>query len=566
MTNPQINIASLSFDDIKASLKDYITNQDGSPFSSYTGSAFDSLLDIFAYNTLFYSFYSNMVANESFLDTATLENNIISLIKPLGVLVPGKSCSAMGITASVPISKSVVSYSTIFSGTNSSGTFKFYSIDDLNLSSTPTKINLYESNFVAKNIPINVDIPNQKAFLGDTNIDIYTLTVFVNGVKWSKHNNFEIKTGSSDNVYFVDRTTSGFYLIFGKKTINDYQSSFGKNVSISDVVTISYLSPSGTISNGISSIVSAGIVVNQSSISTGGTDGVNLELYRNFAPKLFASNDRAVTKDDYYGVLLQYPNLPSLITTKEQINVWGGDELNPPIYGRVFVSFAGESLSKDTASVVQSMEYIKNKSIVTIIPEYVRMQPIIIKFDITVSNTTDTANTIKNKIETYYNTKTFNNNINDTIIRDIVRSLSNSSLSTINITKTTLNLNVYGSTAIKNVYFKNEFKRPNQADAAGTVVTSGIFSYNSNNITLKDIPTTFNANNEAIFGNLCGFNTADNSNVGILGFVNYESGYITIKPKILPSSATEIGITPKNTNIINMKQELIPTVIVSVTI
>ena len=119
---------------------------------------------------------------------------------------------------------------------------------------------------------------------------------------------------------------------------------------------------------------------------------------------------------------------------------------------------------------------------------------------------------------------------------------------------------------VAKVYFKNEFKRPNQADAAGTVVTSGIFSYNSNNITLKDIPTTFNANNEAIFGNLCGFNTADNSNVGILGFVNYESGYITIKPKILPSSATEIGITPKNTNIINMKQELIPTVIVSVTI
>ena len=74
MSTPQINIASLTFDDIKASLKTYLTRE-GSPFSVYTGSAFDSLLDVFAYNTLFYSFYSNMVANESFLETASIENN-----------------------------------------------------------------------------------------------------------------------------------------------------------------------------------------------------------------------------------------------------------------------------------------------------------------------------------------------------------------------------------------------------------------------------------------------------------------------------------------------------------
>jgi len=565
MATPQINIASLTFDDIKASLKAYLTLP-GSPFSVYTGSAFDSLLDVFAYNTLFYSFYSNMVANESFLETASIENNIVSLLKPLGVFVEGKQSSLCGITASsITGTVPVVSYSTVFSGSNTLGDFKFYSIDDVTLTTTPTKINLYESKFLVKNIPIAVDISNQKAFLGDTNIDTKTLSVFVNGTKWSKFNNTQINTGPNSNIYFVDRTSSGFYLVFGKKTINDYQSSYGKNILNSDIVTVSYMTPSGTISNEITTIISNNIVIS-STKTTGGTDKPDLDLFRSFGPKLFAANDRAVTKEDYYGILLQYSDLSSLIQTKNQINIWGGDELDPPIYGRVFVSYSNSALTQTSPIVVQSMEYLKSKSIVTVIPEYVRMQPIKIKFKALVANTSNTVGTIKSTIEAYFNTvKIFNNPINDTIITSVVKSLSQSTNATVAVDprETTLSLLVNGSTTTKNFYFKTELKQP-AVSTVGTIVSSDTFLYNTITSVIKDVSSS---DSSVVIGQLFVYNNANNQPLQNLGFVNYKTGYITLKPNILPTaSSININVVPKNFNTINIKQELVPEVEVTVEI
>ena len=561
MPNPQINIASLTFDDIKASLRTYLTRED-SPFSVYTGSAFDSLLDVFAYNTLFYSFYSNMVANESFLETASIENNIVSLLKPLGVFVEGKQSSLCGITASsITGTVPVVSYSTVFSGSNTLGNFKFYSIDDVTLTTTPTKINLYESKFLVKNIPIAVDISNQKAFLGDTNIDTKTLSVFVNGTKWSKFNNTQINTGPNSNIYFVDRTSSGFYLVFGKKTINDYQSSYGKNILNSDIVTVSYMTPSGTISNEITTIISNNIVISPTK-TTGGTDKPDLDLFRSFGPKLFAANDRAVTKEDYYGILLQYSDLSSLIETKNQINIWGGDELDPPIYGRVFVSYSGITLTQTSPIVVQSMEYLKSKSIVTVVPEYVRMQPIKIKFKALVQKTQNTPATIKSTLEAYFNTiKIFNNPINDTIITSVVKSLSQSTNATVAVQDPTLSLLVNGSTTTKNFYFKTELKQP-EVSTVGTIVSSDPFQYTGITSVIKDVSSS---DSSVVIGQLFVYNNANNQQLQNLGFVNYKTGYITLKPNILPTaSSININVVPKNFNTINIKQELVPEVEVTV--
>ena len=563
MSTPQINIASLTFDDIKASLKTYLTRE-GSPFSVYTGSAFDSLLDVFAYNTLFYSFYSNMVANESFLETASIENNIVSLLKPLGVFVEGKQSSLCGITASsITGTVPVVSYSTVFSGSNTLGNFKFYSIDDVTLTTTPTKINLYESKFLVKNIPIAVDISNQKAFLGDTNIDTKTLSVFVNGTKWSKFNNTQINTGPNSNIYFVDRTSSGFYLVFGKKTINDYQSSYGKNILDSDIVTVSYMTPSGTISNEITTIISNNIVISPTK-TTGGTDKPDLDLFRSFGPKLFAANDRAVTKEDYYGILLQYSDLSSLIQTKNQINIWGGDELDPPIYGRVFVSYSDSTLTKTSPIVVQSMEYLKSKSIVTVVPEYVRMQPIKIKFTALVQNTSNMSATIKSTLEAYFNTiKIFNNPINDTIITSVVKSLSQSTNATVAVQDPTLSLLVNGSTTTKNFYFKTELKQP-EVSTVGTIVSSDPFQYTGITSVIKDVSSS---DSSVVIGQLFVYNNANSQQLQNLGFVNYKTGYITLKPNILPTaSSININVVPKNFNTINIKQELVPEVEVTVVI
>jgi len=550
MTNPQINISSLTFDDIKSSLKTYIT-QNGSPFQSYVGSAFDSLLDVFAYNTLFYSYYSNMIANETFLDTATIENNIVSLVKPLGVLVGGKSSSSKSITAtSTETIITISAYSTAFSGSNNTSSYNFYTIEDIPVTSQPMTMAIYEAKTVVKNLVITTDIIKQSAFLGNTNIDINTLTVKVNGAPWSKYNNSQTNPGPNRETYFIDRTSSGFYLIFGKKTLNDYQSSFGKSIAYSDVVTVSYLVPSGEIANGVSIVSNANVTISNQTVSSGGTDAVDLDLIRYFAPKMFSANDRAVTRDDYIGLLLSSGLLPS---SSNQINIWGGEEADPPAYGRVFVSFANSSLTKNTPSVVSCINYLKSKSMVTIIPEYTGMQPIGVELSVSYSGGTDTGAVIKSTIQNYYNgTKVgFNNSVIVSDIISLIRALPNSASAAINITNTKLTLSVFGSGSSKNVYFKNKLKIPT-TQAAGQVISTEIFSYGGQNITLKDIITL--GTNE---GNLYGFNTS-NTNIGILGYINYENGYVTIKPNVLPTyEETKITAIPANINKIDIKNELV---------
>ena len=560
MTNPQINISSLTFDDIKSSLKTYIT-QNGSPFQSYVGSAFDSLLDVFAYNTLFYSYYSNMIANETFLDTATIENNIVSLVKPLGVLVGGKSSSSKSITAtSTETIITISAYFTAFSGSNNTSSYNFYTIGDIPVTSEPTTMDIYEAKTVVKNLVITTDIIKQNAFLGNTNIDINTLTVKVNGVVWSKYNNSQTNPGADSQTYFIDRTSSGFYLIFGKKTLNDYQSSFGKSITYSDVVTVSYLVPSGEIANGVSIVSNANVTISDQTVSSGGTDAVDLDLIRYFAPKMFSANDRAVTRDDYIGLLLNSKLLPSNISTERLINIWGGEEADPPAYGRVFVSFANSLLTKNTPSVVSCINYLKSKSMVTIIPEYTGMQLIGVELSVSYSGGTDTGAVIKSTIEKYYNTtkEGFNNSVIVSDIVSLIRALPNSASAAINITNTKLTLAVFGSSSSKNVYFKNKLKIPT-TQAAGQVISTEIFSYGGQNITLKDIITS--GTNE---GNLYGFNTSNN-NIGILGYINYENGYVTIKPNVLPTyEETKITAIPANINKIDIKNELVPEITATV--
>lgn len=563
MTNPQINISSLTFDDIKTSLKTYVT-QSGSPFQSYVGSAFDSLLDIFAYNTLFYSYYSNMIANETFLDTATIENNIVSLVKPLGVLVGGKSSSAKNITATAAISTTISAYSTAFSGSNDSSSYKFYTLEDITVTSASNSFDIYEAKTVVNNLPITTDIIKQKAFLGNTNIDINTLTVKVNDTVWSKYNNFETNPGADSEIYFIDRTSSGFYLIFGKRTINDYQSSFGKTIAYDDVVTVSYLVPSGTISNGVSIVSNSDVIISDQTVSSGGTDGVDLDLIRYFAPKMFSANDRAVTKDDYIGLLLSSSKIPSVITTKEQINIWGGEEADPPAYGRVFVSFADSSLTKNTDSVVSCIEYLKSKSMVTIIPEYTGMQSIDVELTISYSGGTDAKTTVQSTVESYYNTiKKFNNTIIVGDIVTLIRALPNSASAAIDISNTKLSLSVFGSGSSKNVYFKNQLKQP-LGTASGQAIITASFLYGTNNIVLKDVPTIFEGS-IATEGELRGYSGA--TDIGVLGYVNYKNGYITIKPNVLPTtSATKITAIPADIKKIDIKNELVPTITITAVI
>lgn len=517
MPNEDIQIGSLDFQSIKAELKAHVTQN--TDFQTYYGDAFDTLLDVFAYNTLYYAYYSNMVANESFLTTAKIENNIVSLLKPLGIMVKGKSCSKKTILVSSAASSTILGYQTSFYSTKNNASYNFYTTEDIVLTGTPQPVTVYESVIPVKNIKLSVNIKDQTAFISNNFVDIDTITVKVNGETWSKFDTRKTDPGANSKVYFIDRTSTGFYLIFGRKTINDYQESYGKKIVSSDKVTISYLLPSGSVANGIGFVDNTSFTIDApQENSFAGSDGPDLNLIKYFAPKVFAANDRAVTRDDYYGLLLNSGLLPISITNTNQINVWGGEETIPQIFGRVFISLADTTIDKLDASVMKSMNFIKNKSVVSIIPEYVVPQGITANIGVRVLITPELTSlqksNLKQSIEKKYNDiKIFNNKI---IIDDIISYTKSLYPQAIAVTTgdVSLSVDVFGSNnSTKIINFNNNCRD------IGIVENSTSTSWEFGAVQISGTIDSFG--NSDILG------TA-NSTLKTIGTINRNTGYVVL--------------------------------------
>jgi len=551
---PQINISSLDFEGLKDSFKQYLKTLPNSDLNSYNydGSAINLLLDVFAYNTLYYAYYANMIANEMFLETAQIENNFVSLLKPLGVLLPSRTCSVAEITgSSSTTSSSIQSYTDRFIGTSDNGlVYLFYTIEDIDLDAGNTTFKVYEASTVIKDLTVSVDLTEQKTFIATKNLDINTIKVKVttDGVErtWSYANNTET-IGSDAEVYFIDRTNTGFYIVFGKRTINDFGNNYGKNIQANDIVTVSYLVPNGESADNVSTFSStSAITIKSITPSAGGRTSPNLDLYRFSAPKLFAANDRAVTKDDYYGLLINSNLLPSDITSKEEINIWGGEEASPPAFGRVFVSFANEGLTAGSFSVKNCMAFLKKKTTITVLPEYTQPQIITANINLTVLGSGINNTSVKNLINDYYNT---NYKFNNTLFLGDIRSLISQTYTVtgINLNSVVLNLDVYGSVTDRIISFKNELANANSGSKF-TVIQSSFITYNSESAFLGDVPTKFDNDGNSVIGKIYGFKTSNSQQIGTtsLGEVDYKRGIVTIKGNILSESEyTTISGVPK---------------------
>lgn len=559
MANPKINISSIDFDGIKTSLKSYLSGKSEFAGYDFSGSGMNLFLDVLAYNTLFYSFYSNMIANETYLDTAKLENSIVSLVKPLGYLVPSRTSSKVNITA-VPsgtnTSVTLSGYTDYFTGITPQGTsHRFYTIEDVTLTAgSDTDLVLYEGFSIVKNLPVSVLVEEQKVFLTGSFLDLDTITVKVNGEKWTRFNTYEPSSGPDGKVYFVDRTSSGFYLIFGKRTLNDYQTSFGKNIEENDEVTVSYLIPSGSSANGISNLVNSQVTIKNTFTSGSGADSPDLDLVKFFAPKLFAANDRAVTKDDYYGLLLASGLLPEGVDTQEEINVWGGEENDPASHGRVFVSYANTNLTAISPAVKRSMEYLKQKSIVTVIPEYIQSRSVNVYLNVEVSSTSAIQTSgVASKINGLYNDNViFNNTIKATDIRS---NLLNTypTITSVVITSAEIEQQIISDGSEKIIFFKNTLVTPS---GSNRTVNSTPFSHNGQTIRLVD---------EAVVGtstgNIIAVSDSTGSqivSIGVIGTVNYTTGVVELMPAAIPVGTTvSIKVKLNTSNVIIIKDEFL---------
>lgn len=394
MSNNQVNLGKLEFEQIKDGLIEYMKSQTLLKDYNFKGSIMNSVIDLLAYNTFYYALYSNMLANEMFLDTAQREESLVSLTKPLGVTIPTRTSARANIRVG---GSATIPQFTRFTGINNDGviynfyTYKLYEagdgidfIDDVELIEGSELIE-------HRNITTSLDLTRQTYFIPNINIDVSTIIVEVDSGDgiwnlWNKMDNIGDSTENlSQRIYFVERFDTGFELQFG------IENSLGNSIVDTDNVRISYLVSSGSSANEISTFrnveltgnITIEIVTGNDSPnypSKGGLDSPDLAYFKFIAPKFFAAQNRAVTKDDFLAISAEYLRSKGYYVNKDNFNVFGGEELTPPKYGRVFV--ATEEIS--TPDILDLVAYLKTKCTVSILPEYVNTVSDSLTYDVRV--------------------------------------------------------------------------------------------------------------------------------------------------------------------------------------
>ena len=352
---PFTKFTNLDFDQIKTSIKDYLRANSTFTDFDFEGSNFSVLIDTLAYNTYITAFNSNMIVNESFLDSATLRENVVSLARNIGYVPRSRTSSKaqvsfnMSIGTSTPIVTLQAGLVCVGTSDNSSYTF---SIPD-NISTTVVngiasfnQINVYQGTFLTKQFVVDGSL-DQRFILNNSYIDTSTISVYVKGVndsglgvEYSLVDNI-INVNSSSQIYLLQEIQDEKYeLLFGDGLI-------GKKLENNSVITVNYIITDGKEGNGASSFSFAGsikdannspiasnntvtITTNQS--SQNGSDIESINSIKYFAPRIYSSQYRAVTARDYEAIIKKiYPDT-------ESVAIVGGEELDPPEFGTVSIS------------------------------------------------------------------------------------------------------------------------------------------------------------------------------------------------------------------------------------
>ena len=358
-------LTNLEFADIKNSLTDYLKTQPVFAGYDFQGSALSTIIDLLAYNSYYYAFYSNMITSEAFLDSAQRIESLISLTKPLGYTIPSKTAAKAKVFMTGVLNPTIPRYS-VFFGSDSEGTqYKFYSLEDIPVVDSETdKFYIYEGKSLIDIEAANeLDVERQRIVFADTDFDLETLEVKVRLTDtdeiWKRIDNIGYSNTIEEKIYFVERVETGFMISFG------LVNSVGKNVP-ADVASIRvrYIKTSGAKGNNISlfSSLLGNVLVNDGFPSFGGKNDPSIDNIKFLAPKWFAAQERAVTVNDYKALIME----AGFFADENEFNVYGGEDIVPKRYGRVFVTS-----QKLSAEVTDLMEFIKQRSVITILPEYV---------------------------------------------------------------------------------------------------------------------------------------------------------------------------------------------------
>lgn len=376
MAIKQLNITELDFDKIKDEIKSYYQRTDG-PFKDFDfdGSGLNVILDILAHNTHYNAVLAHLAANESFISSAQLRKNVVARAKTLGYTPKSTSASAVELTltglnaaiTSLPEGTTFTSSDTL-----NNETYNFVAFENTTVANG-TEFTVYQGAIKTKEYIFDDKITNLKFEIPDTNVDRTKLvvTVFesIGSTQKEVYTQFSELSGIDGNsaVYFINENPNGkFEISFGDGVL-------GKKPLPGAVVTLKYLTTSGEAANGLSVFTTTDSLfdgfnkpaIASTAASSGGGTSETIESIRANAPLQFISQNRAVTIDDY-------KTLVRANSTAEAVSVWGGEDNEPPEYGKVFISAKPSQTSTLTDNEKTILlPILDSKGILTVRPKFV---------------------------------------------------------------------------------------------------------------------------------------------------------------------------------------------------
>ena len=352
---PYTQVANLDFEDIKVALKDYLRAQSDFTDYDFEGSALSTLIDTLAYNTYYTAFNANMVVNELFIDSATLRDNVVAIAKQLGYR-PKSATSptayvSFNVTYGNPTTDTelLLKRGTGFIASYDNNIYQYVVLDDVtaqvsNGVATFEDVEVREGTQLVNTYTVNTALKSQRFILDNENIDTNTIRVrvFPTGGSlnepWLVADNIIGINGTSKVFFLEEIEDSRYELLFGDGVL-------GKALENGARVEVSYLTTAGPESNGVRTFVFSGVLENPQGVSpnsfdvsitstvasAGGEEIESTEKIRYTAPKAYGTQDRAVTADDYSAIIRRiYPATSDII-------IFGGEEQDPPQYGKVFI-------------------------------------------------------------------------------------------------------------------------------------------------------------------------------------------------------------------------------------
>ena len=576
----RIEITDLDFDSVKANFKTFLSQQNSFTDYNFEGSGMSVLMDLLAYNTHYLAFHANMLANEMFIDTALTRSSAVSHAKALGY-IPSSTKSAnatIDVTVrGVPLSqKSVVmAAGTIFTTTVNDVSYQFVTIGDHTATSDTgifmfTDIRIYEGTRIrytytvdSSNLEQQFVIPSSAVDTGTVVVSVQTSSSDVTTEVYTLNTDYAVLDSTSLK-YFIQEIEDGKYEVYFGDGVN------GKKPIDGNIVILDYVVTNGSIADGASAFVASSTVggysnvnVTTTSSAAGGGDAESVDSIKFNAPLKYAAQGRAVTPDDYKAIV------PTVYTNIKSIQCWGGEDNDPPIYGKVYIAIrpnTGTSLTTTTKNSI--VTNLKKYNVASIVPEIVDAEILYLVLGVTAKYNSTVTEKSKSDIQALVETTVSSFNTNnlqkfDSVFRHskLLKDVDETDTSILSSTATlklkrivTPTLNAITKYTIA---FNNAAYHP-AASWAQTVVESTGF-YLSGNTNEQFIDDDGSGNIRTFY--LLGGTTKTITNAAA-GTVNYGTGEVVLTSfnitSVTNSSGTiDITIKPDSNDIIPVRQQVI---------